>query len=252
MALVEIRYSAGDTSINADQGLEIQRILVENDIALPRIQPAQKQQIALNIDSAGPSSQVEIQGQGWQLLAGDGVTAITVMPDSISVQTGRYERWSVSIQPILTALVGAIAKTLGPELIYRIGTRFVNRLVDVDADSPQAWIGRIDPVILGAVTSDTFGRLLVSTQQQMELRLGTSERALIRHGAFADAAQRNSYSYLVDTDVFTLESMRFSPESIERWTRLLNVTALSIFQQIVTPEYRDEMGPVEVDDAQQA
>jgi uncharacterized protein (TIGR04255 family) len=252
VALVEIRYSTEESVISASQGLDIQRILVQNGVAFPRIQSAQKQQIALSMDAAGASSQVEIQGRGWQLLSGDGTTVVTVLPDSMSIQIGNYERWSVSILPVLTALILAVETVLQPELLYRIGTRFVNRLTDKNAQKPQAWIGRIKPSLLGVVNDENLGHLITSTQQQFELKLGDSEGALIRHGAFTDAAMRGATSYLVDTDVYTMESMKFESKSIAHWTRLLNITALSIFQQIVTLEYRNKMDPVVVDDDDKA
>jgi uncharacterized protein (TIGR04255 family) len=248
VVLVEIRYSTEDSVIDADQGLEIQRVLVENGVTFPRIQQTQRQQVNLNVDATGPRTHVEIQARGWQFLSGDGATVVTILPDSMSIQTGNYARWSVSVLPILTAMIAAVEAVLKPELLHRIGTRFVNRLTDEDARSPQAWVGRIKSTLLGVVNDKDFGHLTTSTQQQIELKLGDSEGALIRHGAFADAAERGAISYLIDADVFTVASMKFDLDSILQWTRQLNITALSVFQQIVTPEYRGAMDPEVIED----
>ena len=246
VALFEVRFSASDNIITPGQGFEIQGLISDVDVPLPRIQPAQKQQIAVSVNATEPVSQVEVQGRGWQFLTSDDSVIVTVMPDSFAVQTTAYERWSVSILPFLQALVKAIAKVLRPELVYRVGLRYVNRLVDESAKSPTAWLGKINDRLLGAVQDPELGRLLTSTQQQLELKLGDSAGAVLRHGAFIDSASRGATSYLIDTDVFSVEACRFDLDLISKRARTLNVTALALFQQVVTAAYHDEMQPVEI------
>lgn len=244
LALLEVRYSARQDSVSAEDGLQLRNLLGEAGVVLPQLQPAQQHQVALNIMPAGPTSEIEVRGRGWQLTSADGSLVVTVMPDAVAVQTTQYERWSASLLPQIRALLQAVEKVLQPELIHRVGLRYVNRLVDEDAGGPQAWQGRVRPSVLGAITDPVFGPRLVTTQQQLELNLGDAAGALVRHGAFKDAAARGACSYLIDTDVFSAQSQRFDVDQTLTTARVLNITALSLFQQIVTPEYREQMQPM--------
>jgi uncharacterized protein (TIGR04255 family) len=247
VALIEVRYSADRNDIPSEQGVEIRNILEDAGLALPRIQPAQKQQIALNFTPTGAASQVEIQSRGWQMISSDEHLVITIMPDAIAIQTTNYHRWSESIRPPLEALLVAIGKIFSPDLLHRIGLRYVNRLVDAEATTTAAWATRISPPFVGAISDPNLGPLLSATQQQLDLSLGDGRAALIRHGAFRDTAVGSSFSYLVDIDVFLAQSSDFSPDQVLTEARQLNITALSLFQQVVTPEYRAQMYPVPLD-----
>ncbi len=247
VALLEVRYSASRDSVSSADGLALRGLLSEAGVELPHLQPAQQHQVALNLMPAGPTSEIEVRGRGWQMTSADGSLVVTVMPDTVSVQTTQYERWSRSLLPQMEALLRAIEKTLEPELLHRVGLRYVNRLIDDDAETPQAWIGRIKPAVIGPVADPVFGPRMASAQQQLELDLGEAAGALVRHGAFKDPAARGACSYLIDTDVFSTKSQRFDVAGILEVARTLNITALSLFQQIVTPEYRAQMQPLKPD-----
>jgi len=243
VALVEVRFHTGRTEITSEEGLNFRNLLKDAGVDLPRLQAAQQQQVSLNIGPAGATSGVEVHARGWQLASEDGYVLATVLPDAVVVQTTKYARWSTGLRPALEALLRAAVDVLSPDLVQRVGIRYVNRLVDDKAQSPAAWVGRIQPTALGPITDPVLGPLLEATQQQIELTLGDAQGAIVRHGAFKDAASRGRYSYLLDIDVFDGQSNRFDPEGILLAAQVLNRSALSIFQHIVLPEYREQMEP---------
>lgn len=242
MALAEVRYSGGSEIPSAD-ALRLRQLLSDAGIDLPQLIPAQQQQLAVTLSPEGPVSQVEVRSHGWQLASADGSLVVTVQPEAFSVQCTRYVRWSESIRPALQAVLAAVLDVAEPQLAQRVGVRFVNRLVDSDATSPAAWYGRIAPEMLGAITHPQLGDKIVATQQQLELRLGTSEGALVRHGAFADASTRGSYSYLIDVDAFISATVPFDPVVLDERATTLNRTVLSLFQTVTTDEYRSSLQP---------
>lgn len=244
VALVEVRFSGQSNAVTTDEVLGMRQLLADAGVDVPRMQPTQQQQIAVEISPSGDViPQLEAHASGWQLASSDGGLVATVLPNMFAVQSTQYERWSTSLSPALQGLVSAVEVTFQPELVHRIGVRYVNRLTLPDAVTPAGWAGSINPQVLGPLTDDVLGPTIAGSQQQLELKLGVSQGALVRHGAFADGANRGRYSYLVDIDVFDQTSGRYDAKAIADVAQTLNRTALSLFQSIVTPSYRDSMQP---------
>ena len=124
--------------------------------------------------------------------------------------------------------------------------RYVNRFVDTSAESATAWEGRINDDLLGVVRHAELGARIMATQQQIELSLGESQGALIRHGLFRDGAARGAFSYLVDLDVFDSHTTAFDVDELQTRATTLNRTAMALFRQLVTDSYLTEMGDQEM------
>ncbi|WP_405949429.1 TIGR04255 family protein [Streptomyces prunicolor] len=236
LAIAEIRFASVGESVSTDEALAIKEFAEGCGIEFTSLEPAQKNELLVEISASGANPQVQVRARGWQLGCDGGQLVATIMPDSIVVQTSQYERWSVSLRPVLEALLAGVEENLKPKLLHRLGVRYVNRLVDLDAKSPGAWKGRISDAFLGAILDPVIGEKVASAQQQIELSLGVGQGALIRHGAFRDAAAQNSVSYLMDIDVFDASTRRFSSSDIINTCQRLNRTALSLFKQAIQPD----------------
>jgi uncharacterized protein (TIGR04255 family) len=248
LALGEVRFSGGRTVIGTDEALQVRDLLAAADITVPQLQQTQQQQVSVSVGPGGASPTLEVQTHGWQLASADGHLVVSLQPGTFAVQSTRYQRWGRSLAPALAATLSVVAEVMAPDLVHRVGLRYVNRLTLPGAVAPAAWRGSIIEAGLGLVTDDVLGPSVVATQQQVELRLGDTQGALIRHGAFVDAASHGEYSYLVDLDVFDAATARFDPAAILDVATRLNRTALPLFQHLVTPGYRERMEPyVEAD-----
>ncbi len=171
--------------------------------------------------------------RGWQLTAADPRTHAIVMPGALVIQTAVYERWSVSLKPLLAVFLNAIAATLAPRIGQRIGLRYVDRFTDSQARSAASWRGRIVDELLGPACHDIFGHLVVGAQQQLQLQFEPGKGALLRHGSFSDHGMSGAVSYLLDIDVFDETSRAFDPEDLMQRAEVLIRTALSV------PEHAD-------------
>jgi uncharacterized protein (TIGR04255 family) len=236
VAIVEVRFQAKLTAVPADVGLRVRELAQEAGFDFPRLEQALQQQMQVQFGPDAGPPEVQVQAQGWQFHSADSFTQATLLPGTLVVQTSRYERWSISLRPVLEMFLAAIDVTLRPELTYRLGLRYVDRFVG-DASSPADWSGRIDEHLLGAVTHPVLGDRVVSSQQQVELALGPAQGALLRHGPFRDDAEGGKTSYLLDIDVFDGATTAFdASETVTRAERL-NRTALALFQNCLTGEY---------------
>jgi uncharacterized protein (TIGR04255 family) len=228
-------------------GLDLQSSASRAGLALPIVQPTQRQDVEVTVTPQGPTSSTNVQ-DGWQLASEDGALTISVLPDVLIIQSTGYTRFRESLGMPLNVLLSAVQERLAPALIHRVGLRYVNRLTDAEATAPQAWRGRIADSLLGVVADDDYVTV-TATQQQIEFALEPSVGALLRHGAFHDPGMRGAYSYLLDVDVFSTSTSYFDPEACFAIARRLNRSALSMFQQAVLSEYRATMQPepIEVD-----
>ncbi|MGW0117715.1 TIGR04255 family protein [Streptomyces sp. NPDC003327] len=237
LAIAEVRFAGVGESVSTGQALAIKDFAEARGVSFTSLEPAQKNELSVEFGPSGANPQVQVSARGWQFGRDGGQILATIMPDSLVIQTNRYERWSTSLRPILEALILGIEENLKPELLNRLGVRYINRLVDAKATNALAWQGRISDAFLGPVLDPVLGDKVAAAQQQVELSLGTGRGALIRHGAFRDAAAQNSMSYLMDIDVFDASTQRFSSSNALDASQRLNRTALALFKQVIEPSY---------------
>lgn len=248
LAALEIRFTGRGDAPTAAHGLALRDTARTAGIALDRVEQAQRQEVSLTFTPGSGQTSTSEVARGWQLSSADQRLAVTFMSDVLIVQNTRYERYSDSLGKVLAALLPAIVDTSAPDLVQRIGLRYINRLSDPTARTPAAWRDRIAPEALGLLNHSQFGEQITSIQQQVELRLEESSGALIRHGAFQDPSTQGAYSYLLDVDVYDNSSEKFLPTAICDRARRLNRTSLSLFQQLVLSAYRETMDPYDPSD----
>lgn len=252
LAVVEIRYDvpAVDgrrvSTFSTPQGLAIRDLAAAEDVKLPSVESTEREETRLDITPAGPVTQAS-RSVGVQLSSSDRKLAMTVFTDVLTVQHTDYALFGKSLRPALRAALVGVQQELSPDTVRRVGLRYVNRLVDTDARTPNRWVGRIHPAVVGVLAEANVASKVLATQQQIQLDFGDAAGATIRHGAFADPAVHGAYSYVVDLDIYCQATDLFNPETVLRTVRQLNVTALSLFQWIVLPEWRATMRPMPIE-----
>ncbi len=237
LVIAEVRCVPPVTMITDEQALAVQRFVQAAGFVMPQLQPAQEASVEVAVAAGQPTTATQQVARGWQLTASDPRTHAIVMPGALVIQTAVYERWSVSLKPLLSAFLDAIAATLAPTIAQRVGLRYVDRFTDSQARSPASWRARIVEEFLGPACHDVFGHLVVGAQQQLQLEFEPGKGALLRHGPFSDNSMNGAVSYLLDIDVFDETSHAFDPDDLMQRAEVLNRTALSLFHNTLTPEY---------------
>lgn len=239
---LDVRFLAEAQSFSPAQGLRIKSSVEDAGWPIERVEPIQQHAMQVQLGPGQtPNPVVSTQGVGWKLIAPGESWVATVAPGQAVVQATRYEKWETSFRPLVRALLEAIAETAAPSLRQRIGLRYIDRFVEASARTPGDWIGRINPAMLGPLTHDLLGKMVVGAQQQVELALGGSRHALLRHGPFTDGAVHQAISYLLDTDVFDMTSAAFDVEEALTTADELNRDALALFQATICPAYLKEL-----------
>lgn len=237
LVIAEVRFVPSAAVITDEQALAVQRFVQASGFAMQQLQPAPETSVEISVVADQPTTATQQYSRGWQLTASDPRTHAIVMPGVLVIQTAVYERWSVSLKPLLSVFLDAVAATLAPTIGQRVGLRYVDRFTDSQARSAASWRARIVDEFLGPACHDIFGHLVVGAQQQVQLQFEPGKGALLRHGPFSDNGMSGAVSYLLDIDVFDETSHAFDPEDLMQRAEVLNRTALSLFQNTLTPEY---------------
>jgi len=244
VAIVEVRYAGGSGTLTAAQTLALRDRLATVGLELPSVQSVANQEVTFEVGADGPQSHVVNTDVGWQLASADGTSLVVITADMVRLQTAQYARWSETIIGPLTEVLTAAGDELTPSLVQRVGVRFINRFRDPDARTAAAWAGRIDDAVLGPVHHQLLGPKIRSSQSQLEIDLGPAQGAVVRHGAFPDAALQGAVSYLLDIDVFNNASTTPDAAAICAVATQLDRTAFSLFEQITTSALRATLDPI--------
>ena len=249
LAVAEVRFDPTPSELSAELGLNFRQRLGELGHPFVQLDRAQQGQVMINLPAGGqPVSQIRAVTTGWRLQAAGGHCQVTLLPGMAAVQTSTYERWSVSLRPLLEAVLAVADELLAPALVGRIGLRYINRFVDPSAGSPTAWRGKLRDELLGPICHPDFGDRLSAAQQQVELKLGDAQGATMRHGPIVDPAADGSISYLLDIDVYDVEPSGFDPAGLVIRAECLNRTSASLFQAALTAEYFQSLLPASQED----
>lgn len=240
--VLEIRFLAAPDSFSPESGLRLKKSVEEAGWPVERIEQIQQHAMQVQFGPGqAPNPIVSAQGIGWRLIPPDASWTATVVPGQAALQSTSYEKWEKSFRPLLIALLDATVDVAAPSLCQRVGLRYIDRFVEESAQAPGDWENRINPAMLGPVMHEVLAPLVTSAQQQVELALGASRNATLRHGPFPDGATRGAVSYLLDIDVFDVTSSAFSVESALATADELNMDALALFQACVCPAYLAEL-----------
>jgi uncharacterized protein (TIGR04255 family) len=250
LAVAEVRFDPTLTEFSAELGLRLRERLRELGHPFAQLDRAQQGQVTINLPVGGePVPQIQTVVSGWRVQTAGGHSQVTLLPGMVAIQTSNYERWSVSLRPLIEAALTVTGELLAPALVGRIGVRYINRFVDRSAGSPGAWSGKLHNQLLGPICHPVFGDHLRGAQQQIDLSLGDAQGAIMRHGPIVDPAADGAISYLLDIDVYDVEPSGFDPADLVVRAEYLNRTSASLFQSSLTPEFFQSLLPTPKEDA---
>lgn len=243
--MFDVRFLTQTASLTPESGLRLREFVEASGWPVERLEQIQQHamQVQFGPDQT-PNPVVSAQGIGWRLIPPTGSWTATVVPGQVALQSTNYEKWEGEdngFRSLIAAVLQAAEEVAEPSLYQRVGLRYIDRFVEDSARRPGDWVGRIDSAMLGPLLQGVFGRLVIGAQQQVELGLGGSRRAILRHGPFPDGAVHGAISYLLDIDVSDTTSSAFDVKAVLATADELNLDALALFQACICPEYLSEL-----------
>lgn len=243
-AVAEVRFVGGQHQLPEAAAAEVWEGLGPD--AFPVFEPSTQTIMTFTITPNGPVPTQESQ-QGWLLATSDRSTAVTLLPSLVVVQTRDYQRYSTSLGGLLARVLELFTAATGVSRIQRLGLRYVNRLTDPAATTPQFWREHIRDPFAGPLRSP-LATLVTGVHQQVQLKLDATAGARVQSGVFAEqqpgvAPTEQRYSYLVDLDVFREQALAYDATTCANQVRQLNRTALALFASVLSDQYLAELGP---------
>jgi uncharacterized protein (TIGR04255 family) len=172
---------------------------------------------------------------GWRFGAVDDSWIISLMPDHVALETSAYTTWDefrVRLGDVLTAAADAI----DPAFEHRLGLRYIDRLDDLEIETPKDWGRYVSAHLLGPVLDEALGPAITATRQALFLRLTDEMRCNFNHGFFAEPGDTR-LGYLLDYDLFRQDSRPFDARSIMSAAEEMHRSALQLFQASIVKDY---------------
>lgn len=237
----EVRYADPRHQINASLSADIVKALANVGYPYPKVNPIQVSSLALNLSPAGLQSSQTPPATAYRLATDDARWTVTLAPETVSLETPRYGRWEGDFREHFLAILKTAADRLEPQVLSRIGLRYVDLLVEPDVTEPSGWRGRIRDEFLGPLIDANFGPAVQLSQQQVNLQVSDSLNAVLRHGLFFDRTTEPALRYLIDTDVYRDTFAAFSVDQIGAALEDMHKASSQLFQYVIAPSYYEEL-----------
>lgn len=208
--------------------------------AYPYFEKTEQNNVSLVLTPEGTKESKQVV-TGWVISDAEKSVSIILMPTLVNMQVLKYVGFTESLAIPFNTAIAAYAAATKSSIIQRIGLRYVNRLADFKAVEPTFWAPSMREGFAGPIGSE-LSRFITGSHQEVQMKLSDSASAIVHSGVFKDTVTGGAYSFLVDIDVFNEHTLDYSPSMFEKIVRKLNRTAYAVFDQMLTPEYIQQLG----------
>jgi uncharacterized protein (TIGR04255 family) len=203
----------------------------------PKLSQIQTQRVTIDPQALPGETPITEQQRGWRFSDPEGDRHVTLLPGSLALETTAYRSWD-EFAPQLERALNVLADEVDPAIEQRLGLRFVNLIILDQVHEAAGWEPYIACDLLAPAGHPVLGPGVVAAQHRVVLDLDNELRCLLNYGLVPDANGSGRVGYLLDLDVFRERSAPFSPAEVFKASVLMNDRAVSLFQQLTTPELR--------------
>ena len=208
-------------------------------LGLPVLAQVHHQQVMINADPGSVAQASQRVPAGWQFKSTDEQTVVSVMTDQMTLETRHYPGWEV-FERIWRACLAALAGHVSPQLVTRLGLRYVNRVRPKRVHTAAEWHEKdlVDPTFLGPAAGSPLSGFITTAEGRASVTFADGVDALIHHGVLVEGKEQ---VFVLDIDCFTTTSEAFSIDAVVAGARVLNDHSLEVFQSVVREPLRLEM-----------
>ncbi len=236
LVVAQVRYARPFAALELEVGLAVQEAL--GGAGQWRLESTQNElvlSLALSQLQGSVPAAVPVEAQpGWRLTAEDRAWTVTVLPQSVSLETTRYKSWA-AFWARFSVLLDTVASALRPTGEERLGLRYINSIDDPRVTTPGEWGRWIRREALGLVLHPDFGPSIAATHQQVDLVLAQGTGATLRHGIRREEGEA-SLAYMIDIDTYRSGVRKFDPADIRSAMEQHNHLARQLFQNVITED----------------
>jgi len=228
----EPRAAVSETSV----GLAVHAAMGGASGRYSKLEPHHTVGVSFAVGPDGNAQGQQVQATGWRMSSQDTRWIASIMPDSFSLETTAYTTWDSDFAERLNELLDAVAEVVSPELVQRIGLRYVNVLTASGATTAQDWETRLAPGVLGLAANPDLGGAVVEHRQQTVFGLDGNISALVMHGTVVQPGS-DEVGYQLDYDIFREGSQPFDTAALKKDAADFNKRCLQIFQTTLSDEF---------------
>jgi len=231
LVVCQVRFE--EQSQVAEAGLGRQFLeAVATEYPTPTQLRAEQLKLGLGLGSADFSTATK---KGWRAASADSAWNVTLLPDSVGIETSAYTEFS-DLQIRLRSLLAIVQDLVAPALSERIGLRFVNTIplpaskrgteAQVLASAPE-WAELLSAEFQGPAQRSELATGLQSFDARALFDAGDGVRALV-HWAFGGTDR-----LLIDIDAFRDAPEVFATDRLLSQAERCDDVCLQLFQNAV-------------------
>jgi uncharacterized protein (TIGR04255 family) len=238
LTVCQVRYEQTLALADPRIALAVQETLGGVSGPYPRMDQLKAPSFQFSVSAEGAAESRPMSGVGgWRLQSDDGAWTVTIMTDSLALETSRYKTWEADFGPRMGQVIEAVASATSLVLEERLGLRYVDRLTGLEIEDSADWAKYVDTNVLGVLRHPVLGPAVSTSQQQVDLNLGGDVRCILRHGQPEDTDDNDTRSYVLDFDVYRQAARPFDVEGIKQAIETFSDAALQLFHACLNPSY---------------
>lgn len=234
LVVAQARFAALSSEITLDGALRFQAGLRKADYDFDQVKAATGGDIVIGPGSP-PTATNSVHG--FQFSPADEAWIVTLMPNSVAVETPSFASFTGQFKPLLEVVVRLATEIAEPLTLTRSGLRFVNVLRKPNHDGD--WDRWVRPSLLAPINDELLNPGLVSHTQQLVLEIADGVRSNVRTGG---AELDGEEALLLDIDTFSETNSLWSPDVVVAQFSDLNGHGVSLFQALVSAEMLAHLG----------
>jgi uncharacterized protein (TIGR04255 family) len=213
----------------------------------PKLSQIRTQRVAFNVPVTPGETTSSEEQRGWRFSAADDTWHVTLLSDSLALETTSYQSWD-EFSPRLEQALTVLGELVEPAVEERLGLRFVNILSLNDVRNAADWEEYIAPEFLGPILHPMLGAGIKNAEHRILLILDEQLQCLVRYGLAPDAGSSSGAAkYLIDLDTFREIAAPFDSSEVHKISVVMNDRNVSLFQQIVTAGLLDRLRESDTD-----
>jgi len=237
----QVNFSETDRRIVGKDVFKFQEALSRGGGDYSELTPFRKGQVTLQIGLLGATSSSDAtSSSGWRFANHDQTWSVALFPDSVILESRAYAGWTESFKPRLEAAVTSVIEVFRPDIETRLGLRYINALSDEQAASATFWRSKVQGAFLGPLGHENVGDGFKGSALRANFAFDHVE-ANVSLAFQPDAVYQGNTAVVFDIDVFRHTPQEMNISKVLSGADILNTVALRIFQDIITPEYLEEL-----------
>ncbi|MGQ0631962.1 MAG: TIGR04255 family protein [Sporichthyaceae bacterium] len=241
--LAQIRYAEKPDLADARAGAGLMEVVEPRGLAV--LTQVHHQQLTMTADAGSqPVASSDRRAAGWRMGAKDESAMLTVLTDQMSLEVRAYHGGWQAFGGLWGACLDAVEEAAAPELVLRIGLRYVNRVTPAGIATAKAFADAdlVDPTFLGPAIGSDLSEYVTASEGRLSMSFPDGTEAIVHHGLAAGPGTRD---FVLDIDCFRGGPLPFSSQGIRAAYNALNETSLQIFQTVFRGRMRAEFMKVE-------